>query len=88
MPITNYAGLARFSATCGAEIPMWIAKRLQAWDQQGDQDSLRAFGHDVVVQLCQRLLAGGAPGLHFYTLNRAAPTLALCQDLNLTRPQH
>jgi methylenetetrahydrofolate reductase (NADPH) len=88
MPITNYAGLARFSATCGAEIPMWIAKRLQAWDQQGDQDSLRAFGHDVVAQLCQRLLTGGAPGLHFYTLNRAAPTLALCQALNLTRPQH
>jgi len=83
MPITNYAGLARFSATCGADIPMWMAKRLQAWDQQGDQASLRQFGHEVVAQLCQRLLDGGAPGLHFYTLNRAAATLALCRDLKL-----
>ncbi len=83
MPITNYQGLARFSRTCGAEIPQWIDKRLQAWDAAGDRESLLAFGHDVVCDLCRRLLAGGAPGLHFYTLNRAAPSLRLCRELGL-----
>lgn len=83
MPITNYKGLARFSEICGAELPAWIAKRLRAWDQAGDLDSLQAFGEDVVSALCERLLAGGAPGLHFYTLNRSAPSLALCRNLGL-----
>ncbi|MEE4638172.1 MAG: methylenetetrahydrofolate reductase [NAD(P)H] [Wenzhouxiangella sp.] len=85
MPITNYQGLARFSRTCGAEIPQWINKRLQAWDAEDDRDSLLAFGHEVVCELCRRLLEGGAPGLHFYTLNRATPSLRICSDLGLGR---
>ncbi len=83
MPITNYQGLARFSRICGAEIPQWIDKRLKAWDAAGDRASIGTFGHEVVAELCARLLEGGAPGLHFYTLNRAEPTLRLCQDLKL-----
>lgn len=84
MPITNYSKLARFSSTCGAEIPLWMAKRLQVWEEAGDHASLKAFGHDVVARLCQRLIDGGAPALHFYTLNQAKPSLALCQSLGLT----
>lgn len=83
MPILNYTQLARFSDNCGAEIPRWIRLRLAAFHD--DVDSLRAFGHDVVVQLCQELLAGGAPGLHFYTMNQAGPTTAIWQALNLPR---
>src|SRR6056297_19545 len=83
MPITNYQGLARFSRTCGAEIPQWIDKRLRSWDAAGDRESLTEFGHEVVLGLCQRLLEGGAPGLHFYTLNRAGPSLRLCKELGL-----
>ncbi len=83
MPITNYTGLARFSQMCGAEIPLWIAKRLKAWDDAGDRESIVAFGEEVVTGLCRRLLDGGAPGLHFYTLNRARATLALCRNLGL-----
>ena len=85
MPITNYTGLARFSQMCGAEIPLWIAKRLSAWEAQDDRESIVAFGEEVVTGLCQRLLDGGAPGLHFYTLNRARATLALCSNLGLGR---
>jgi methylenetetrahydrofolate reductase (NADPH) len=81
MPITNYVQLARFSDACGAEIPRWIRKRLEAFD--GDLPSIRAFGLDVVSGLCEELLAGGAPGIHFYTLNQAEPTLALWQRLGL-----
>ncbi|NEZ02905.1 methylenetetrahydrofolate reductase [NAD(P)H] [Wenzhouxiangella sp. XN201] len=83
MPITNYSGLARFSRMCGAEIPLWIAKRISAWEEDGDLDSLREFGEDVVSDLCRRLLEGGAPGLHFYTLNRSRACLALCRNLGL-----
>jgi methylenetetrahydrofolate reductase (NADPH) len=68
MPITNYKQLARFSDSCGAEIPRWLRGRLQ--ELQDDLPALRAFGLDVVTELCQSLLARGAPGLHFYTLNR------------------
>ena len=84
MPITNYQGLARFSRICGAEIPQWIDKRLSAWDAAGDRASIAEFGHEVVAALCQRLLDGGAPGLHFYTLNRAQPTIRLCRHLDLS----
>ena len=84
MPITNYSRLARFSNTCGAEIPMWLAKRLSAWEANGDTESLKAFGHEVVANLCERLIKGGAPALHFYTLNQAKPTLALCESLGIT----
>ncbi|WP_376693291.1 methylenetetrahydrofolate reductase [NAD(P)H] [Wenzhouxiangella sp. EGI_FJ10409] len=83
MPITNYSGLARFSRMCGAEIPLWIAKRIEAWEAAGDVRSLRAFGEEVVTDLCRRLLEGGAPGIHFYTLNRSTAPLALCRNLGL-----
>jgi methylenetetrahydrofolate reductase (NADPH) len=83
MPITNYAGLVRFSDGCGAEIPRWIRTRLAAY--QHDDDALQAFGNDIVTRLCERLLAGGAPGLHFYTLNQAAPTMAILDRLELPR---
>lgn len=72
MPITNYRQLVRFSDGCGAEIPRWIRKRLEEF--QNDLVSLREFGLDVVTRLCEALLRGGAPGLHFYTLNKAEPT--------------
>jgi methylenetetrahydrofolate reductase (NADPH) len=81
MPITNYHQLARFSDACGAEIPRWIRKRLEVYGE--DRDSISAFGEDVVTGLCERLLAHGAPGLHFYTLNRSAPALAICKNIGL-----
>ena len=79
MPITNYTQLARFSDACGAEIPRWVRLRLAAFGD--DAASLRAFGHEVVSALCARLLAGGAPGLHFYTLNQPGPSLALWESV-------
>jgi methylenetetrahydrofolate reductase (NADPH) len=81
MPITNYKQLARFSDGCGAEIPRWIRKRLEGFGD--DLEALRAFGLDVTTDLCRRLLDGGAPGLHFYTMNRAGPTRAIWQRLGL-----
>jgi methylenetetrahydrofolate reductase (NADPH) len=80
MPITNYTSLARFSDTCGAEIPRWLRKRLQAYGD--DVESIKAFGVDVVSTLCQRLLDGGAPGLHFYTLNQADTTINIWNNLS------
>lgn len=80
MPITNYKQLARFSAMCGAEIPQWIARRLQGFGD--DMEALNAFGLDVVTRLCERLLEGGAPGLHIYTLNRPHATMELWRRLN------
>ena len=79
MPITNYHQLARFSDTCGAEIPRWIRRRLEAYGE--DLESIRAFGEEVVTRLCSRLLEQGVSGLHFYTLNRAAPSIAICKNL-------
>lgn len=84
MPITNHAQLARFSDACGAEIPRWIRRRLEGYGE--DLAALRAFGHEVVLSLCQRLLEGEAPGLHFYTLNRAAPSARLWRELGLSGP--
>ncbi len=81
MPITNYSSLARFSDACGAEIPRWIRKRLEAYGD--DSASIRAFGADVVTALCEKLLAAGAPGLHFYTMNQAAPTLEIWDRLGI-----
>jgi len=80
MPIANYSQLKRFSDMCGAEIPRWIAKRMQAHGD--DAVSIRALGAEVVAQMCRRLLEGGAPGLHFYTLNRAKATQAVLQQLS------
>jgi len=80
MPISNYAQLKRFSDACGAEIPRWIAKRMQAY--YDDAESIRAMGAEVVAQMCRRLLEGGAPGLHFYTLNRTKATRAVLDQLH------
>ncbi|MCA1805244.1 MAG: methylenetetrahydrofolate reductase [NAD(P)H] [Xanthomonadaceae bacterium] len=79
MPITNYSQLARFSDMCGAEIPRWIRKRLEGYGD--DHAAIRAFGEEVVTELCADLLRQGAPGLHFYTMNQSAPTLALWRNL-------
>ncbi|WP_312518559.1 methylenetetrahydrofolate reductase [NAD(P)H] [Massilia sp.] len=79
MPITNYMQLMRFSDMCGAEIPRWVRLKLASFGD--DTASIRAFGLDVVTGLCERLLAGGAPGLHFYSMNQAAPTTAIWQRL-------
>ena len=81
MPITGASQLLRFSDACGAEVPRWIRLRLQGFGD--DTASIRAFGLDVVSQLGEQLLRAGAPGLHFYTMNQSAPTLALCQRLGL-----
>ena len=79
MPITQYTQLFRFSEMCGADIPRWMRKRLEGFGD--DRASIQAFGLDLVTNLCQRLLDSGAPGLHFYTMNQAAPTLAILENL-------
>ena len=79
MPITSSSQLLRFSDACGAEIPRWVRLRLQAYGD--DVASIKAFGHEVVSGLCERLVAGGAPSLHFYTMNQSAATTALVQRL-------
>ena len=83
MPITNYSKLARFSDACGAEIPRWIRKQLEAYGD--DIESIQAYGEQVITEMCERLLQGGAPGLHFYTLNQAEPSLAIWNNLKLPR---
>jgi len=79
MPITNYTQLMRFSDMCGAEIPRWVRVKLASFGD--DTASIKAFGLDVVTDLCEKLLAGGAPGLHFYSMNQAAATTAIWQRL-------
>ena len=79
MPITSSTQLMRFSDACGAEIPRWIRMRLQAYGD--DTASIKAFGLDVVSELCERLRRGGAPGLHFYTMNQSVATLEIVQRL-------
>ncbi len=79
MPISNFSQLRRFSEACGAEIPRWIGKRMLAYGD--DADAVRAFAADFVAAMCQRLLAGGAPALHFYTLDLAKPTLAVLERM-------
>jgi methylenetetrahydrofolate reductase (NADPH) len=81
MPISNFATLARFSDACGADIPRWIRKRMEGYGD--DAEAIRALGADIVTALCEKLLAGGAPGLHFYTLNNAKPTMEIWQRLGL-----
>jgi len=81
MPITSSTQLMRFSDACGAEIPRWIRLRLQSFGD--DTASIKAFGLDVVTDLCEQLRAGGAPAIHFYTMNQSGPTLALCENLGL-----
>ncbi len=79
MPITNYSSLSRFSDACGAEIPRWIRKQLESYGD--DSTSIKAFGTEVLSNMCQQLLDGGAPSLHFYTLNQAEPSLAILRNL-------
>jgi methylenetetrahydrofolate reductase (NADPH) len=83
MPILRFSQLARFSDACGAEIPRWMRKTMEGF---GDEvESVQAFGLDVVTQLCEKLLAGGAPGLHFYTLNQAELSMEIWNRLGLPR---
>lgn len=79
MPISNFSQLKRFSDACGAEIPRWIGQRMHAYGD--DATSIREFASDLVAQMCERLVAGGAPALHFYTLNLSKPTLAVLERL-------
>jgi methylenetetrahydrofolate reductase (NADPH) len=83
MPITNSSQLLRFSDACGAEIPRWIRLRLQSYGD--DIASIRAFGEEVVTDLCDQLLTAGAPGLHFYSLNQADAVLAIADNLDLKK---
>lgn len=83
MPITQFNKLARFSDMCGAEIPRWIRKRLESYGD--DLASIQQFGLEVVHALCERLIEGGAPGLHFYTLNKADATIAILQSLGASK---
>ena len=79
MPISNFTQLRRFSEACGAEIPRWIGQRMRGYGD--DADSIREFASDFIAKLCERLIAGGAPGLHFYTLNLSKPSAAILQRL-------
>jgi methylenetetrahydrofolate reductase (NADPH) len=81
MPISNYSQLARFSAACGADIPRWLAHKMESY--MDDTASIKAFGLDFVTGMCEKLLRGGAPGLHFYTLNQAGLTSTIWQRLGL-----
>ena len=81
MPIASFSKLARFSDACGAELPRWMRRKFEGLGD--DTDAIRAFGLDVVTELCERLLAGGAPGLHFYSMNQSALTLEICQRLKI-----
>lgn len=81
MPITNYMKLARFSDACGAELPRWLRKQLEAYGD--DSASIRQFGEETVSRMCEKLVAFGAPALHFYTLNQSAPSLAIVKNLGL-----
>jgi methylenetetrahydrofolate reductase (NADPH) len=84
MPITGYANIVRFCSGCGADLPRWIKLRLE--ELENDKAALQDFGAEVVTRLCETLLRGGAPGLHFYTINQVAPTLRLWENLSLSAP--
>lgn len=81
MPILNVANLIRFSGVCGADIPRWLRSKLD--DIKDDEQAVKAFGEEVVTRLCERLLAMGAPGLHFYTMNQAQASLRILDNLGL-----
>lgn len=82
MPITNYSNLIRFSDACGAEVPRWVRRKLESY--KDNQENIKAFGIEFVTRMCETLLAGGAPGLHFYTMNQAETTLAIWENLGLS----
>jgi len=81
MPITNASGIIRFADACGADLPRWIRLRLQGYGD--DVESIKAFGLDVITDLCDQLRNGGVPGLHFYTMNQSGPVLEICRRLSL-----
>jgi methylenetetrahydrofolate reductase (NADPH) len=81
MPIVGFTKLARFSDACGADLPRWMRKKFESFGD--DSESIRAFGLDLVTELCERLLKGGAPGLHFYSMNQSALTTEICRRLGL-----
>jgi methylenetetrahydrofolate reductase (NADPH) len=81
MPITNASGILRFADACGAEVPRWIRLRLQSFGD--DSASIKAFGLEVVTDLCDQLRTAGVPALHFYTMNQSAPVLEICRRLSL-----
>ncbi|MDX9738679.1 MAG: methylenetetrahydrofolate reductase [NAD(P)H] [Azonexus sp.] len=83
MPIVGFTKLARFSDACGADLPRWMRKKFESFGD--DSDSIRAFGLDLVTELCERLLKGGAPGLHFYSMNQSALTCEICRRLGLPK---
>ena len=85
MPILNFTTLMRFSRNCGAEIPRWITQRVAGYGD--DQESIRAFGAEVVTQLCDTLISNGAPGLHFYTMNQPEPTTTICRAIGLDQSE-
>ena len=85
MPIINFSNLVRFSDMCGAEIPRWIRKQLEAYGD--DSDSIRKFGEEVVTEMCEKLLKAGAPGLHFYTLNQVEPSLNIWKNLGISEQE-
>ncbi len=82
MPITNYSNLVRFSDMCGAEVPRWIKKQLEAYGD--DSDSIAKFGEEVVTRMCEKLIDAGVPGIHFYTMNQSVPTLKIWDNLGLS----
>ena len=82
MPITNYTNLIRFSDMCGAEIPRWIRKQLEAYGD--DKASILKFGEEVVTRMCEQLINAGAPGIHFYSMNQAEPSLKIWDNLGLS----
>lgn len=84
MPITNYANLARFSRNCGAEIPRWLARKLDGYGQ--DLESIAAFGEEYVTEMCQILMEGGAPGIHFYTMNQVQPVKRMLESVKASHP--
>ncbi len=84
MPITNYANLARFSRNCGAEIPRWLARKLDGYGQ--DLESISAFGEEYVTEMCQILMEGGAPGIHFYTMNQVQPVKRMLESVKASHP--
>lgn len=86
MPITNYANLVRFSDKSGAEIPQWLRRRLEGYGED-DLESMREFGLDIVTELCDRLLSGGAPGLHFYSMNTSKTVSQIWNNLSLSEPR-
>ena len=79
MPILNFTNLARFSRNCGAEIPRWLSRKLEGYGD--DQESISKFGNEFVTEMCQILMEGGAPGIHFYTMNQVEPVKTMLQEL-------